>query len=150
MDRSQAEIDDDVWDLEQDDISNERIIAAKSQAKLAREFSNSGYKAGIDVSKAERMQEGFDQGLFQAITHGQTVGNLLGALVAHRMICKKLDISPQVSNLDSLIMRLRAFKHTAAFDMTTTHITSTDLADITTANFKALVKEAETVVNLLL
>ncbi|KAJ1744047.1 hypothetical protein LPJ78_004645 [Coemansia sp. RSA 989] len=150
MGRSQAGIDDDIWDLEQDDISSERIIAAKSQAKLAREFANSGYKAGIDVSKAERMQEGFDQGLFQTIDHGQTVGNLLGALVAHRMVCKKLDASPQVPNLDSLIMRLRALKHTAAFDMSTTHIVSADSADITTKAFKELVKEAEAAVNQLL
>ncbi|KAJ2356331.1 hypothetical protein IWW50_004784 [Coemansia erecta] len=147
MDGSTEGINGDIWDLEQDDVAAERSISASTQAKLERQFSNAGYKAGLDASKTERMQEGFDQGLAQAIGHGQTVGTLLGALVAHRTVCRKLGVPPRAPNVDSLIMRLRAFKHTSAFEMDTVQApleAGADMPDITTESFKALVEEATT------
>ncbi|KAJ1834068.1 hypothetical protein LPJ63_002264 [Coemansia sp. RSA 2711] len=145
MDGSTETIHNGIWDLDQDDLASERAIAASTQAKLEREFSSSGYKAGIDASKPERMQEGFDQGIAQAIGHGQTVGSLLGKLVAHRMVCQKLNVPPQVLDLDALIMRLRAFKHTTAFDTTAVGNLSAESADtpeLTSQSFKALVEDA--------
>ncbi|KAJ2798425.1 hypothetical protein H4R20_004827 [Coemansia guatemalensis] len=143
--RPTKEIDDDVWDLAQDDLSNERAVASQSLAKLERAFANAGYKEGIDASKAEVMQEGFDQGLTLAIGHGQTLGSLLGALVAHRTICRKLDKTSPISNIDALIMKLRAFKHSSAFDLTKASLLqegSADALDPTADAFKKLVAEA--------
>ncbi|KAJ2076412.1 hypothetical protein H4R24_005714 [Coemansia sp. RSA 988] len=146
------DIDDDVWDLAQDDLSNERAIATQSLAKLERTFANAGYKEGIDSSKAEVMQEGFDQGLTLAIGHGQSLGSLLGALVAHRTICRKLDTTSPIPDLDALIMKLRAFKHSAAFNLNESYSTQESFAnapDITTDTFKQLVAEASDALHML-
>ncbi|KAJ2616850.1 hypothetical protein H4S08_000590 [Coemansia sp. RSA 1365] len=154
MDRagSAKEIDNDVWDLTQDDLSSERAIASQSLAKLERAFANAGYKEGIDASKAEVMQEGFDQGLTLAIGHGQSLGSLLGALVAHRTICRKLNTTSPISNLDALIMKLRAFKHSSAFDLTETSSPkegSADAPDLRTDAFRKLVAEASDALKML-
>ncbi|KAJ2160654.1 hypothetical protein GGF46_002083 [Coemansia sp. RSA 552] len=140
---------DDVWDQEDGDNHLwERDVAARSLAKLERAFSNSGYKEGVDASRESHMQDGFDQALSLAIGHGHTLGSLLGALVAHRAVCRKLGLEPRVSDLDALIMRLRAFKYSAAFDLETIR-TTTDVPDPTTAAFKALVDEASSTLGVL-
>ncbi|KAJ2498724.1 hypothetical protein GGH96_004082 [Coemansia sp. RSA 1972] len=130
--------DNDVWDLDHDDATTEHMILDRTQQKLKREFTNTGYRAGLDASKTTTMQEGFDQGLSYSISHGQTAGTVLGALVARRTVCRKLDVvcPPQV---DSLIMRLRALNHTQALNETDN--------DPTTESFKTLIEEANAVLH---
>ncbi|KAJ2525492.1 hypothetical protein IWW43_006798 [Coemansia sp. RSA 1935] len=131
-------INSDVWDLDHDDATTERMILDHTQQKLKREFTNTGYRAGLDASKTTTMQEGFDQGLSYSIPHGQTAGTVLGALVARRTVYRKLNIvcPPQVG---ALIMRLRALTHTQALDKSVTD------SDPTTESFKTLVEEANAV-----
>ncbi|KAJ2659964.1 Diphthamide biosynthesis protein 1 [Coemansia sp. RSA 1199] len=135
-----GDINGDVWDLDHDDVTTERMILERTQQKLKREFTNAGYRAGLDASKATTMQEGFDQGLTHSIPHGQTAGTVLGALVARRTVCQRLGTvcPPQV---DALIMRLRALKHTQALSETATDNVPT------TESFKALVEEANAVLH---
>ncbi|KAJ1879425.1 hypothetical protein H4R99_007557 [Coemansia sp. RSA 1722] len=103
---------DSVWDDEQSEFESERRIAAQSLTKLENAFFNSGYKYGIDASKTDHMQDGFDQGIELGIQRGKEIGVVLGALVAQREIRRKLHLPEE--NIDSLVMRLRAIKHTAA------------------------------------
>ncbi|KAJ1642301.1 hypothetical protein J3B02_001682 [Coemansia erecta] len=105
-------IDDDVWNDEMSDFESERLVAAQSLTKLENAFSNAGYKHGVDASKTDHMQDGFDQGFELGIQRGKDIGFVLGALIAQRGIRKKLHLSEE--NIDSLVMRLRAIKHTAA------------------------------------
>ncbi|KAJ1732336.1 hypothetical protein LPJ61_002097 [Coemansia biformis] len=144
--------DDDVWDQEQDDLGSERAIAAQSLAKLERTLSSIGYRNGIDASKSEHMQEGFDDGFAGALEHGRSLGLLLGELTAHRLVCQRLDRTPCVPDLDSLIARLRAFGHSVAFNMDAVRDASAPGADAhspTTEAFKALADEAASAVRAL-
>ncbi|KAJ2702806.1 hypothetical protein H4R19_005337 [Coemansia spiralis] len=138
---------DDVWDLDQDDLSSERAVAAQSLAKIERTFTSAGYKGGIDASKAEHMQEGFDDGFARAFSHGRSLGSLIGELVAHDMVCRKLGRAPCVPHLDALIARLRAFSHTSAFNMD--KVRDPAAHDPTTDEFKALLDEASSAVSAL-
>ncbi|KAJ2898096.1 hypothetical protein IWW38_001506 [Coemansia aciculifera] len=105
---------DDVWDESIDDLQSERIIADQSVRKIERAFINSGYKYGVDASKPDHMQEGFDQGFDLALQYGREIGTVLGQLLAQRSIRKKLDL-PEVLNIDALVMRLRAITHKSIF-----------------------------------
>ncbi|KAJ2781923.1 hypothetical protein GGI15_003075, partial [Coemansia interrupta] len=91
---------DDIWDLEQDDFESERAIASQSLRKLENAFSNAGYKYGIDASKVDHMQGGFDEGLELGMHRGKEVGAILGALIAQREIRRKLGLPEE--NIDSL------------------------------------------------
>ncbi|KAJ1889117.1 hypothetical protein LPJ66_008204 [Kickxella alabastrina] len=104
--------EEDIWDLDQDDISSERAIAAQSLRKLENEFNNAGYKYGVDASKTDHMQEGFDQGLELGMQRGRALGALLGALVSQRELCKKLELPAE--NVDKLVTRIRAMNHKGA------------------------------------
>ncbi|KAJ2770286.1 hypothetical protein IWQ56_002222 [Coemansia nantahalensis] len=138
---------DDVWDEDQDDLASERAIAAQSLAKIERTLTNIGYKSGIDASKTEHMQDGFDDGFARAFGHGRSLGSLLGELVAHRAVCHKLGRPPCVPDLDVLIARLRAFGHASAFSMDAMRDPAAQ--DPTTDEFKALVEEASSAVHAL-
>ncbi|KAJ2778999.1 hypothetical protein H4R18_004273 [Coemansia javaensis] len=134
-----ASTSDDVWDLDQDDLGSERAVAAQTQAQLERVLSNAGYRSGVDAAKGDFLQEGFDEAFAPALEHGRTLGALLGALVAHRMLCRKLGVAPCVAGLDDLIARLRAFSHDAAFDLDAIRRMA---PDPTTDAFRALADEA--------
>ncbi|KAJ2720921.1 hypothetical protein GGI07_004317 [Coemansia sp. Benny D115] len=133
---------DDVWDLNQDDLASERAVATQSIGKLEHAFINSGYKYGVDASKGDHMQDGFDEGFELSMRYGRSLGELLGALVAQREISKKLGAPSE--NIDALVMRLRAMKHTAAIRgvFTKNNIVSQDDRQPTEAYAK-LIKEAE-------
>ncbi|KAJ2827455.1 hypothetical protein FBU31_003169, partial [Coemansia sp. 'formosensis'] len=81
---------DDVWDDSLDDIAAERAIAEQTNRRVERAFINSGYKYGIDASKTDHMQGGFDEGFDLALHYGKAIGIVLGALLAQRSIRKKL------------------------------------------------------------
>ncbi|KAJ2364928.1 hypothetical protein IW150_006353, partial [Coemansia sp. RSA 2607] len=104
----------DIWDLDQDDFESERAIAAQSLRKLENAFSNAGYKYGIDASKVDHMQEGFDEGLELGIQRGKEIGVVLGALIAQREIRRKLGLPEE--NIDNLVMRLRSTKFKIALN----------------------------------
>ncbi|KAJ2741941.1 hypothetical protein GGI20_004829 [Coemansia sp. BCRC 34301] len=108
-----AESVDDVWDDTIDDREAERAIAAQSIRKIERAFTNSGYKYGVDASKTDHMQVGFDQGFDLALQYGKAIGAALGALLAQRSIRKKLELPEE--NIDALVMRLRAITHKSIF-----------------------------------
>ncbi|KAJ1796254.1 hypothetical protein LPJ75_007276, partial [Coemansia sp. RSA 2598] len=91
---------DDVWDDENSEFESERMIAAQSLAKLENAFSNAGYKYGVDASKTDHMQDGFDQGIELGLQRGKEIGVVLGALVAQREIRRKLHLPEE--NIDSL------------------------------------------------
>ncbi|ORX65749.1 hypothetical protein DL89DRAFT_295984 [Linderina pennispora] len=133
---------DDVWDLDQDDFESERVVAAQSLGKLQLAFGNAGYKYGIDASKTDHMQEGFDKGFELSIEKGRIIGSLLGKLLARRDICKRLDLP--VENIDSVVMRLRAIKHTTAFSAKA--LRGED-DKTTTDTFDELVKDAHAVLD---
>ncbi|KAJ2632756.1 hypothetical protein GGF44_003768 [Coemansia sp. RSA 1694] len=80
---------------------------------MERAFTNSGYKYGVDASKTDHMQVGFDQGFDLALQYGRAIGTVLGALLAQRSIRKKLELPEE--NIDALVMRLRAITHKSIF-----------------------------------
>lgn len=111
---------DDVWDLSVDDAAGEREMAAQTLRHLERSFHNSGYRYGVDATKNDHMQEGFDEGMELAMDRGKLVGGLLGQLLAQRSICKMPNqdkVDEELSGkLDAMIMRLRATKYKTAVD----------------------------------
>ncbi|KAJ2008938.1 hypothetical protein IWW57_006004 [Coemansia sp. S610] len=104
---------DDVWDDSLDDTECERVIAEKYMRKLEKTFTTSGYKYGVDASKTDHMQGGFDQGFDLALRYGKDIGAALGALLAQRSIRRKLGLPEE--NIDALVMKLRAIKHKSIF-----------------------------------
>ncbi|KAJ1662701.1 hypothetical protein IW140_006192 [Coemansia sp. RSA 1813] len=102
--------DDDIWDSES--RAGEQTIGARSLQRLERTFHTTGYSDGIEASKHENMQQGFDHGIDYALPHGRVMGQLLGSLVAQREILKRADpLSPLIaSSIDPLVVRLRAME----------------------------------------
>ncbi|KAJ2055962.1 hypothetical protein GGI17_006439 [Coemansia sp. S146] len=113
---------DDVWDDSIDDLECERAIAEKSFRKLEKAFTNSGYKYGVDASKTDNMQGGFDQGFDLSLHYGKAIGAVLGALLAQRSIRRKLNLPEE--NIDALVMKLRAINHKSIFQ--SQYLTSPD------------------------
>ncbi|KAJ2654989.1 hypothetical protein IWW48_005783 [Coemansia sp. RSA 1200] len=118
-----GDTEDDVWDTDTEKDATmmaaepDRRIGERSLRRLEGTFVIAGYSDGVEASKYENMQTGFDQAMDYALPHGRHAGQLLGRLVAYREIHGRSGAgtdsdfdSPLIASLDSAITRLRALE----------------------------------------
>ncbi|KAJ2518193.1 hypothetical protein H4217_003491 [Coemansia sp. RSA 1939] len=117
MSNSSRDTEDDVWDTDTEKEAAERRIGERSLRRLEGTFVTAGYSDGVEASKYENMQTGFDQALDYALPHGRHAGRLLGRLVAYREIHGRSATgahsdsdSALIAAVDSAIARLRALE----------------------------------------
>ncbi|KAJ1916954.1 hypothetical protein H4219_003479 [Mycoemilia scoparia] len=112
-------INDDVWDMDDDDLAVEKRIAKQGLEKVELAFSNSGYKEGVSESKLDHLQHGFDEAFERGMRRGKQIGEAIGALKFLLSSALKdmliLIEKPVDSNIGTLSRRLEIMKHTQIF-----------------------------------
>ena len=87
----EADHDADIWEDDNEGHGTEEMLSDLPSVK--RQHMTDGYREGLSTSKAQVMQNGFDEGYPIGLQIAMRVGPILGVLEAY-LACKSIDTHP--------------------------------------------------------